>query len=60
MVGVALDTIGVGVLTPVLDRPDEVGPRHGAGVVDEEGLVPNEELGGAATRQRGQHHGVTR
>jgi hypothetical protein len=59
MLGVALDTIGVGVLTPVLDGPDEVCPRQGAGVVDEDGLVAHEVLGGAAARQRGQHHGVT-
>jgi hypothetical protein len=55
---VALDTVGVGVLAPVLDGPNEIGPRHGAGVVDQDCLVAREAFGGAAAGQRRQHHGV--
>ena len=58
VLGVALDAVGIGVLAPVLDGPNEIGPRHGASVVDQNGLVAPEVLGGAAARQRGQHHGM--
>ena len=55
---VVFGAVGVGVLTPVLDRLHELGPRHGPSEVDQQGFVPGERLAGTAPRQRPQQRHV--